>query len=381
MVPRYRMWVVGPSYPQLDQAWEEFDHRFAEMPQTGDHSILETRCPLVDEKTRFLINDGRLQFKSADNPKSLQNVALDWVWITEAQDIPDSVWYNQISPMLHSPGVLGWAVVEGHSPKPGSFFEKLFELGQGDHPDIESLHFNTEDSPHIDWNAILLEAENMPYEAFRAEYYSETPSELGRAFNEDAIKLCIGGDLEIPQEGISYVLGVDLGKQVDPTVITVMRKAQRRIVGFERLLKQDWTLQEDTIARMAEEWNNASVYIDETGLGAPIVDHLKKRGVRVKGINLTKQKVEIVNKLAAAIEHENVRFPNIPVLIGELKNMRRYQKDRKGRYLKQEKIEAPLGSHDDCVVALALAFYGCRYGDIGTPIKPRNLMRSVTWTR
>jgi len=367
------MWVIGPSYPQLDQAWEEFDHH---LP-----AELEFRKPLLDEKTRFLINDGRLQFKSADNPKSLQNVALDWVWITEAQDIPDSVWYNQVSPMLHSPGVLGWAFIEGHAPRPGSFFERLFELGQEDNPDIESWHFNTEDNPHVDWDAILRESENMPYEAFRSEYYGETPSELGRAFNEEAIKLCIGGDLEIPQEGISYVLGVDLGKQVDPTVIFAMRKAQRRVVGFERLLKQDWTLQEDTITRLAEQWNNAPVYIDETGLGAPIVDTLKKRGVRVKPMNLTKQKIEIINKLAAAIEHENVRFPNIPVLIGELKNMRRIQKDKRGILLRQEKIAAPPGAHDDCAVALALAYYGCRFGGISTPIKPKNTMRSVSWQR
>jgi len=368
MVPAYRMWVVGPSYPELDDAWEEFDHHLAKTP-------LETRSPLIDEKTRFLVNDGRLQFKSADNPKSLQNVALDWVWITESQDIEDSVWDNQISPMLHSPGVLGWAFIEGKAPKPGTWYERLWEQGQIENPEVESWHFYTKDNPHIDWDAIVREAEMIgtPDEKFREEYFAEQPSVYGRAFNEAAIDMCVGGELEAPRESARYVFGIDLGKQVDPTVIIGMRPSQKRVVHFERLLHTDWTVQEDIITNLSEQWNKPTFFIDVTGLGQPVVDRLKKNGVNVRAINLTKEKNVLLNKLAAGLEHGDIRYPNIPVLIRELKNMRRHQKDKHGVTLRQEKIAAPVGHHDDCPVALALAYYGCRYSGDFEVVKPRYL--------
>lgn len=371
IVPHHRLWVVGPSFSELDQAWEEID---AYLPKE-----LETRLPLLDEKTRFLANDGRLQFKSADNSPSLQNVGLDWVWITEAHDIEDSVWWNQISPMLHSPGVLGWAFIEGKAPKPGSWYEALWELGQDpDNEDIESWWFHTEDNPHVDWDAILrTDGETMPEEKFREEYYADAPTEYGKAFNSEAIDLCIAGRLETPLLGVKYAIGTDLGKMVDPTVAIVMRKAQKRVVGFERLLRTDWTVQEGILTDLAKTWNDADMYVDETGLGGPVCDGLRKSGVKIHGINMTRQKNDLMNKLAAGIEKEQVRFPNVPVLIKEMKQMRRIKKDKYGQDLRVEKIIAPRGQHDDCPVALALAFHGCRGGGDFTPIKPRNRMRSA----
>jgi len=367
MVPHHRLWVVGLSYPQLNQAWEEFDHLLRMTPH------LEARPPLIDEKIRYLANDGRLQFKSADNPQSLQNEAVDWAWLTEAQDLPDMVWDEKISPMLHSPGVLGWAIIEGHAFRPGSFAERLFELGQNGHPDIDSWQLDTKDNPYINWEQILLEAQDMPEEAFRKEYFCEYPSVLGKAFNDAAIDMCVGGELEAPRESARYVVGVDLGKQIDPTVIMVMRPSQKRVVHFERLLHTDWTVQEDILTNMSEQWNKPTFFVDVTGLGQPIVDRLRKNGVNVRAINLTKEKNGLLNKLAAALEHGDIRYPNIPVLIRELKNMRRMSKDSKGNYLKQEKIAAPAGYHDDCPVALALAYYGCRYSGDFEVVKPRYL--------
>ena len=168
-------------------------------------------------------------------------------------------------------------------------------------------------------------------------------------------------------------MGIDLGNQIDPTVINIMRKGQRRTVGHERLVNEDWNVQVDTIETKAKFWNNATAYIDETGLGAPVCAELKKRGVHVKAINLTKEKSVLIDELVAAIEQEKVKFPNIPVLIKELKAMRRYTQDRNGRDLKYHKLCAPVGQHDDCVIALALAYHGCKSGETMPGIKPRYL--------
>jgi len=108
LVPRTHFWIVAPTYPQLRQAWLELKEF---MPKVFCQKWLE------DDKIVYLKDGGMIEGKSADNPESLQTVGLDFGWITEAANIPDEVWYNQIAPMLRSPFRHGYAVAESR-PRP-----------------------------------------------------------------------------------------------------------------------------------------------------------------------------------------------------------------------------------------------------------------------
>jgi len=54
------------------------------------------------------------------------------------------------------------------------------------------------------------------------------------------VDACIGGELEDPIPGRRYVLGVDLAKHRDFTVLIVVDMDSWRVVAFDRFQKLDW---------------------------------------------------------------------------------------------------------------------------------------------
>ena len=81
------------------------------------------------------------------------------------------------------------------------------------------------------------------------------------------------------------------------------------------------------------------------------IEELKKAGLPVQGFQTTAQsKSEIINSLALNLEQETIGLLDDPVLLHELKSYS-IESLPSGNY----RYTAPTGSHDDCVVALALA--------------------------
>lgn len=164
------------------------------------------------------------------------------------------------------------------------------------------------------------------------------------------VREAVSGSLERGVLGRRYVMGVDLGKREDWTVITVIDAQRRQVVGFERFQKIDWSLQKEKIARCAKEYNLPLIILDSTGLGDPIEDDLKRMGLSVRGFKFSSNtKKQLIEKLILSIEDRRITLPDIPELVQELED---FDIDEYGRY------SAPEGLHDDCVISLALAVEG-----------------------
>ena len=90
-----------------------------------------------------------------------------------------------------------------------------------------------------------------------------------------------------------------------------------------------------------------------------MVEDLQRMGAPVAPFVFTAQtKQRLVEFLAVGIEQRQMTFPDIPELVGELESFG-YEVTRAGfRYA------APEGLHDDCVMALGLAWQLC--GPVGT---------------
>ena len=73
-------------------------------------------------------------------------------------------------------------------------------------------------------------------------------------------------------------------------------------------------------------------------------------------VTTAKSKPPLIESLALAIERRDIRLLNDPVLLNELEN---YALERLpgGAY----RYGAPPGSHDDTVIATALAWHGSRF--------------------
>lgn len=351
-MPKMHFWVLAPNYPQARQGWGELK---AFIPPE-----LIIRSP-EDEKLVELVGGCLIEVKSADVPSSLQTVGLDFIWITEAASIPDEVWYSQVSPMLVSPGRLGRAFIEGRPRLPDCWFEKLFA---SDDSDIATFYFTTYDSPLIDKALIDKEKERIPEAVFAQEYLAITMAAEDSAFR--GIEGCAKGELAEPTDTDSYVAGLDLGKKQDFSVMMVMRLKDRHIVYFKRM-DYDWVRQEEVITEIAKRYR-ATVYMDSTGLGDPIYEQLRSRGVLARPVVMSSAtKQHMMDKLAVALAKEVISFPAIPELLREL---RRYKRVPSVRW---DKFSAPSGEHDDCVVSLALAVWGVDIRDSGiaSVLRPR----------
>jgi hypothetical protein len=90
--------------------------------------------------------------------------------------------------------------------------------------------------------------------------------------------------------------------------------------------------------------------MDSTGVGDPIFEDLQREGLDVTGFKFSQtSKQNLMVGLASAIQQRRVTFPE-GVLTEELEIFE-YQYTATG-----VKYSAPSGFHDDCVMALALAW-------------------------
>ena len=185
---------------------------------------------------------------------------------------------------------------------------------------------------------------------FRQEILAEFIKGAGSVFTNIEENARLEGWRESPVEGGIYVIGADLGEQRDYTVLLAMEAKTGEVHGYFRGRRMSWPAQVATIMRFTETWGGR-LWIDETGVGSPIVDDLRSRGVTCVGISLqSQQKHDILVALRVAMSQDAISYPPEPVLTGEMAGYHA-QALPSGRL----KYSAPQGKHDDCVIALALA--------------------------
>lgn len=187
-----------------------------------------------------------------------------------------------------------------------------------------------------------------------------------------------------PQSTFEYVLGVDLARSIDNTVLVVMNKQLKRVEYFERMEnenKTSWNYQKEKIAAVSKRYNNALTVVDSSGIGDPITEDLLRAGVNVyfherqdsgkvtPGVKFSSiNKENLIEKLKVAIEMKMISIPNERVLIDELIAYESISLPS-GQY----RFSAPEGKHDDCVIALSLALWGTNYGMYDTYHPPRQV--------
>ena len=297
------------------------------------------------------ILDSFIDFRSIDTPENLEGFGYDKAFLNEAGIILKSeyLWNNAIKPMFWDyPNV---KVVIGGTPKGKGIFYELSERGKDPtQPNYKTFHFTSFDSPfeHIH-QAIKEDMASMPEMVIKQEIYAEFLDDNGTVFRGiDAI--ATASPLK-PLDGHHYVIGIDLAKVQDWTVLAIFDRATNQQVYQDRFNKLEWPYQKSKIIQTAKHYNNALCVIDATGIGDPIADDLSRAGLAIMPVKLTNEsKKEIIEKLSIWIEQGIMRILNIPDTIRELKNFT-YDVSSTGRF----RYEAPVGFHDDIVISLALA--------------------------
>lgn len=351
-----RHWIVGPNYRQIKSIiWTRLKSVLA-----VDKDWIFNEQELYAHNPNILDESGtptRIELKGADKEDSLVGVALKSLRIDEAALVKNNVWSLVLRPMLADFKAPAYFY---STPRGKNWFYDLYMRGMSGDKDWKSWRQPTSINKYIDASEIAEMKKDMTEMMFSQEVMAEFLSDETGVFKK--IRQCIVGSYKDPVVGRFYVMGVDLAKTVDFTVLTVLDSVTREVVAWERFQDLAWSVQKIRVQELARKYNNALVVVDSTGVGDPIAEDLSRVGLSlwykgdVPGLKFTNEtKNQLINNLAIAIEQRRITFPNEPILIDELQSFE-YSITDGGRI----KYAAPDGKHDDCVISLALACWGIK---------------------
>lgn len=297
------------------------------------------------------ILDSYIDFRSVDRPENIEGFGYDKAFLNEAGIIlrDEYLWHNAIRPML-------WEfkpqTVIGGTPKGQGLFYELYLRGKDkNQPEYESFHFTSFDNPFLDTTALSEDIKSMPQNVVKQEVYAEFLEDTGVVFR-GVREICVVAPQK-PLKGHVYVMGVDLAKVQDFTVITVYDRRTNHQVYQARFNQLEYPFQKKKIIETSKHYNNALVVLDATGLGDPIADDLARANTPIEPFKLTNQsKKELIEKLTIYIEQGRIKMINIPETIAEF-NSFTYDVSNSGRIT----YNAPVGFHDDIVISHGLAVW------------------------
>lgn len=354
-------WWVAPTFSQAKNAYDLIKR----LLPVGTYIEYKADLKLV-----LIEPDGsqhsEIVFKSGDSADGLRGFGVHFFVIDEAARIP---YESFVSVMTTITQTMGCGIVISTPNGRGWFYdvygwgEKYYEdgtpkytsAGEDPHPEWMSIRMPTWANPHVKLESIEDAKRTLPSDVFRQEFAAEFLDDTAGVFRN--VSACIKGTVfEDYMPGHYYVVGVDLARLRDYTVLTVVDRARKHVVYTERFNKVEWSAQYLRIIAVARRYK-AVVVVDSTGIGDPIVNTLSHAGLDVFpykiGGSIAKQ--QLIEKLRINIDHTDVSFPQNKWTAALLNELRCYEyKFTEGGRMQ---YEAPSGKHDDCVISLALAIW------------------------
>lgn len=306
-----------------------------------------------------LINGSAIQFASAERYDNLRGEGISFLVMDETAQIVEEAWTESLRPTLSDTG--GRAIFIG-TPRGRNWFWHLFQRGlKGSltyNSEWESFTFPTSSNPYIPASEIEDVRVTTPEDIFRQEYLAEFLAESAGVFHN--IDACVQGAIQDYVAGNTYLIGWDVAKHEDFSVVTVLNISTRHVDYWARFNKIDYTVQVEQVAEIVDRYHG-SLVMDATGVGDPILEQIRLRGIVVEGVKFDNLKKEQhIRNLVWMLEHTSITFPYLPVLITELREYQ-YEFTAHGNV----QYSAPPGKHDDAVVSLMLVAWKAKdAGDI-----------------
>jgi hypothetical protein len=339
---KIRAWIIAPTFPLVREDWLLAEELWKDLITKKNKTEMHLE----------LLNLFDIEFKSAEREdEGLRGAGIDVALLDECARISQKAWQAGIRPSLSDREGVAMFI---STPKGKNWFYSLFLRGQSSDKHYKSWRHTSKDSPYFSIEEYNQAKKELPELVFQQEFEAEFLEDEAIVFR--GVEKCKTPWL--PQDkqaktGYEYVIGLDLARATDFTVITVFDLFQKRVCDFERFQDILWNLQKERVKNFAYKYNHAQIVMDSTGVGDPIYEDLVRFGLNVIPINFTHEiKNHIIEKLILAIEQQLITFPDIPQLIEELKAFT-YKISPMRRII----YGAPEGFYDDCVISLALAIW------------------------
>lgn len=301
------------------------------------------------EKQISLIGGGILDMWSLDNADAIRGRKYARFIVNEAAFVPNlmNIWNMVIRPTLID--LRGDGYFSGTPKGMESFWQLYNQIGD----DWQRWQMSSYSNPHIPKSELDALKQTMTERAFQQEIMAQFLEDGGGVFRS-VQKVANAPYLEVGEQGRQYCIGADWGRSNDATVFCVLDMQSGACVHMDRMTDTDFSSQRIRLIALAERFNRSAVLVEMNSIGQPQIEELQRMGLSVTGFLTTNaSKAQIIDALALAFEQGKIAIIDNQILISELMA---YQSERLPSGLLR--YGAPEGMHDDCVIALALAWWG-----------------------
>ena len=332
-------WVV-PTYKNSRPVW-----RFAESQVTQVSGVS------VHKSDRIITfpSGGWLGVYSADNDVGLRGESFDVVIIDEAAQVSEETYSDVILPTLAD---RNGRLLMISTPKGRNWFWREWMRGQSDNKQIAAFTAPTSANPNPNIKrAALMARDRVPERTYRQEWLAEFIEDGGGVFRN--VRASATAPPASYRRDGRYYFGVDWGRSNDYTVIDCINSVTGEQVAHERFTDIGYQVQVNRLVGLYERWKPETILAESNSMGAPLIEQLQGLGLPVTGFHTDNaSKKQIIEGLQLAFERGKLKILNDETAISELEA---YEQEtlRSGLI----RYSAPEGLHDDCVMALALAWH------------------------
>jgi len=337
-------WHLFPTYREAkDSVWRDPRMLFGVIPP---ELILKKN---ESELIVYFKNGSYLQLIGTDNPDRLRGAGPLGCVFDEYDTMHDDAW-PVVEPILRQND--GWAWFIG-TPKGKTKLFEAYQRGQSEeNKEWRSWLLKASTSGIIKQDQLDESRRSMSQALYNQEWECEFLEGQGSVFR-NVREVCVS-EPKSEVAGHYYVMGVDLAKVQDWTVITVYDRDDNSQVYQDRFQKLEWPFQKTKIMEISKKYNRALIMLDATGIGDPVADDLLRAGASVEPFKLTNEtKKDIIEKLSIWIEQKRFKMLNTKETLYEFDNFS-YDVSSSGKIT----YGAREGFHDDIVIAHALAVWG-----------------------
>jgi len=311
------------------------------------------------------------------SPDKLRGFHPDWVFCDEASIVPSEMITSEIMLMLTKPEC---HFVMSGTPKG---FEHVLRRAFLDRERYSVHHYPSYSSPLVSKERLEEWKLDMTQEEWTREVEAEWTELTNVFFPMDLIMTCVDpelGDPNAPSQFFddlekiersrlagSFYAGLDIGKQMDPSVLAVVQRIgdKRRLVYKRQFpLGTPYPDVIGHVVRADQVFGFVSICVDKTGVGDAIVDEMEQVGLsNVKGLVFTDRwKEEILTFLKLLMEQRKLGIlPDDAELISQMNEQQyEYLQPKTAREHIHMKFWHPPRRHDDQLFALALACYASK---------------------
>lgn len=312
------------------------------------------------------------------SPDKLRGYHPDWVFLDEASIIPTEMITSEIMMMLTKPNA---SLVMSGTPMS---FDHVFHKAFLDTKRYSIHHYPSDSSPLVSQTQLAEWRDMMTMEEWQREVEALWVEATQTFFPMDLIIKCVDAELDNPTSPNQYLQdiekvesqqlngryfgGLDLGKQVDFSVLAVVQQTENS--EFRLVHKRQFPLGTPYpeviayVAKTSQVFSFEGMYVDKTGIGDAIVDELENIDIpEVKGVFFTDtEKENMLNYLKLLMEKKQLRIQGSDKqLIAQINEQQyEYLKPNTAQEHIHMKYRHPKGRHDDQLFALALACYATK---------------------